>query len=348
MRVSEVGEIGTHERIRRALRRDGRELLGYGDDAIAMPLDGGVLVAHTDVLIGSRDILKGMGPFDVGWKAAVMNLSDVISKGAAPMALLFSWGIPGDYELEAVAEIASGMDAAAKECGAFVGGGDTSEADELILAGFCFGMARGGRVIGRRGAKPGDILASTGPFGLTAVAFKVALEGLEAPGRIRERAMGAIRRPIPRFKEGMAIAELGSASAGMDCSDGLAKSIHWLSRMSGVGFELCRIPIPEEVFEFSEIHGLDPYELALYAGGEEYELLYCIKPELWEDAVSAVEGVGGRLEMLGRATEGGAILSLDGAIRPIEDRGWEHFKGWGQGVGRRDGLSRLARSKGIR
>ncbi|MEM2602183.1 MAG: thiamine-phosphate kinase [Candidatus Bathyarchaeia archaeon] len=344
MRVSEVGEIGTHERIQRALRRDPRELLGYGDDAISMPLEGGgILIAHTDVLIGSRDVLEDMGPFDVGWKAAVMNLSDVISKGAAPMALLFSWGIPGDYELEVVAGIASGMDAAAKECGAFIGGGDTSEADDLILAGFCFGMAKRGRIIGRRGARPGDILASTGPFGLTAVAFKVALEGLGAPGRIRERAMRAVCRPALRFKEGMAIAELGSASAGMDCSDGLAKSIHWLSRMSGVGFELSRIPIPEEVMEFAGIHGLDPYELALYAGGEEYELLYCIKPELWGDTVSAVEGVGGRLEMLGRATEGGVILNLDGAIRPVEDRGWEHFKGWSQGIGKRN--NHLAHSK---
>lgn len=333
MRVSDVGEIGAQERIQRALRRDPRELLGYGDDAIAMPLDGGVLIAHTDVLIGSRDILEGMGPFDVGWKAAVMNLSDVISKGAAPIALLFSWGIPGDYELEDVAEIASGMDAAAEECGAFVSGGDTSEASDLILAGFCIGMAKGGRVIGRRGARPGDILASTGPFGLTAVAFKIALEGFEAPDRIRERAMRAVRRPAPRFREGMAIAELGSASAGMDCSDGLAKSIHWLSKMSGIGFEISRIPIPEEVLEFARIHDLDPYELALYEGGEEYELLYCIRPERWEETASAVERAGGRLEALGRVIEGGLWLKIDGSMRRIEDRGWEHFKGWGRGAG---------------
>jgi thiamine-monophosphate kinase len=338
LRVSDVGEIGTHGRIQRALRGDPRELLGYGDDAIAIPLGGGnVLIAHTDALIGSKDVVEGMSHFDIGWKAAVMNLSDVISKGGAPLTLMFSWGIPGDYDLEAVAEIASGMDAAAKECGTFVTGGDTSEADDLILAGVCLGLAKEGKVIGRRGAGPGDILASTGPFGLTAVAFKAALGGLEAPKGIQERAMRAICRPIPRFREGMAIAELGSASAGMDCSDGLARSIHWLSRMSGVGFELSRVPIPEEVFEFAGIHGLDPYELALYAGGEEYELLYCIRPDLWEDTVSAVEGVGGRLEMLGRATEGGVVLSLDGAVRPIEDRGWEHFRGWGRGVGRKDG-----------
>jgi thiamine-monophosphate kinase len=337
LRVSDVGEIGAHGRIQRALRRDPRELLGYGDDAVAIPLgDWGTLIAHTDVLVGSRDVVEGMAPFDIGWKAAVMNLSDVIAKGAAPLTLLFSWGIPGDYELEALAEIASGMDAAARECETFVTGGDTSEADDLILAGTCLGLAKGGRIIGRRGAKPGDILASTGPFGLTSVAFKIALEGLEAPGRVQDRALQAIRRPIPRFREGMAIAELGSASAGMDCSDGLAKSIHWLSRMSGVGFEISSIPIPDEVLEFAELHGLDPYELALYGGGEEYELLYCIRPGLWEETAEAVEGVGGRLEVLGRATEGGLALRIDGASKPIEDRGWEHFKGWGRG-GREQG-----------
>ena len=132
--------------------------------------------------------------------------------------------------------------------------------------------------------------------------------------------------PQARLKEGLALAGSRAVSSSVDSSDGLAWSLHELSRMSGVGFAISSVPVADEVKRFAEFNGLEALELALY-GGEEYELVVTVKPRLWGDAEDAVEGVGGRLLPIGKVVrEKRVVLELDGKKRPIEARGWEHFK----------------------
>jgi thiamine-monophosphate kinase len=96
--------------------------------------------------------------------------------------------------------------------------------------------------------------------------------------------------------------------------------------MSGVGFVISSVPVADEVRRFAEFNGLDALELALY-GGEEYELVVTVKPKLWIDAETAVEAVGGRLLPVGKVTRNRQVLlDVDGKKRPVEARGWEHFK----------------------
>ncbi len=132
--------------------------------------------------------------------------------------------------------------------------------------------------------------------------------------------------PHARLREGLALAQTQAATASIDSSDGLAWSLHEISIASNVGFLVDNLPIAHEVEKFAKIHGLNPVELALY-GGEEYELLVTIKPELWQAAKKAVETAGGTLVRIGVATEGRTLLleSLGKTIS-IEARGWEHFK----------------------
>jgi len=86
------------------------------------------------------------------------------------------------------------------------------------------------------------------------------------------------------------------------------------------------VPIAEEAVRFADIHGLDPYDLSLY-GGEEYELIVTVRPQLWETAERAIADVGGTLIRIGRVIREKRIeLRTDGEIRNIERRGWEHFK----------------------
>jgi thiamine-monophosphate kinase len=96
--------------------------------------------------------------------------------------------------------------------------------------------------------------------------------------------------------------------------------------MSDVGFLINSVPISDEVKCFAEFNGLDALELALY-GGEEYELVVTVNPKLWADAETAVEAVGGRLLPVGKVTrDKQVLLEVGGRKRPVEARGWEHFK----------------------
>lgn len=329
--AAELGEDRLRDLIVSNLGKDLREILGYGDDAVAFGLGKGmILVVHTDALVGSTDVPVGMPPFYIGWKAVTMNVSDIASKGAKPLSLLFSWSLPKDFPSKSAVRIAQGMNAAARLYGTYVTGGDTGEAKDLVLAGIALGTVREDSLMRRSGAEPGDILALTGKFGLTSMGYKVLLDGFDAPGVLRKAAIDAIYTPKARLKEGLAVAKTGGITACMDCSDGLARSIHYLSEMSHIGFLISKIPIAAEVFRFASMYRLDPIELALYEGGEEYELILCVKRNCWRRVYSAVRAVGGHLYRIGEAiSEREVYLESDGgSIEKIEPFGWQHFRKW--------------------
>jgi len=130
-----------------------------------------------------------------------------------------------------------------------------------------------------------------------------------------------VLNPHARLREGLALAATGSLTASIDSSDGLAWSLHEISRASNVGFLIDRLPIAKEAEQIAKLHGLDPVELCLY-GGEEYELVVTVKPEKWRKACGQVP-----LVRIGRVTkEKKVILKQGKKTLPIEARGWEHFK----------------------
>jgi thiamine-monophosphate kinase len=305
-------------------------LLGYNDDAIAIPIDKErVLVAHTDALVSSTDILPGMPLKSIGIKAVAMNISDIASKGAKPLTLLFSWGIPKDYSIKAILEINDGLNETARKYGTYVTGGDINESSEFFISGVALGICKKDELMSRSGAEPGDILAITGKLGLTSIAFKILLENLDAPSRIKFKALNSVYFPKAKLKEALALAKTKSVKACMDISDGLAKSLHWISKASKVGFKVLEIPIPKEINKFALKKGLDPLKLALYEGGEEYELLVCIKPNKWKKVLKAVSRVGGKLYKIGEAIEEEKlIIQREGREEEIKNIGWEHFSKW--------------------
>ena len=327
----DLGEDRVRDLISSRLEKDMSEVLGYGDDAVAFEISKEqLLVMHTDALVASTDVLPGMTAYDVGGKAVVMNVSDLLAKGVKPRSAIFSWGIPRDYNARILAEISDGMNRTARECGIHVTGGDTSESDDFFLAGAVFGIVDRQKLLRRSTVKPGQIIASTGPFGLSSIAYRILLQGATATPQIRDRALEAGYRPKLRFPEANAIAEAGVASAGIDSSDGLARSLHWLGRMSRVGFIVDNLPTTEEVKQFGLVNKVDYVDLALYEGGEEYELIYAINQDKWTAALDAVERVGGKLYRIGVATsDPQMVLDLRNmAKRQIQDLGWRHFGGW--------------------
>jgi thiamine-monophosphate kinase len=299
----------------------------FGDDVSAVNLSKGqVAVLKTDMLVGNTDVPRGMSLWQAARKAVVMNISDFAAKGVEPTAVLVSLGLPRHLMRKEVDEIARGLNAGAREYGAYVVGGDTNEASDLTMAISLFGTAKRKNLMLRTGAKAGDIVAVTGFFGKTAAGLRLLLDGYVASKELREVLLSSVCMPKARLPEGRALCSSGVVSASIDSSDGLAWSLHELARMSGVGFVVNCVPVADEVRCFAGFNGLDPLELALY-GGEEYELVVTVKPKRWVVAETAVEEAGGRLLPIGKVTrDKQMLLDVDGEKRMVEARGWEHFK----------------------
>ncbi len=300
----------------------------FGDDVSAVPLVGDeVAVLKTDMLVAETDVPAGMSLFSAARKAVVMNISDFAAKGVLPSAVLVALGLPRKMATEkAVVEIADGLNAGAREYGAYVVGGDTGEASGLVIGISLFGTAKRSALMLRSGVRAGDMVAVTGLFGKSSSGLRLLLGGCTASEAVRGVLVDAVFNPKARLREGLALRGYDYVSASIDSSDGLAWSLHELAKMSNVGFLIDKVPIANEAEEFARQNDLDPVDLALY-GGEEYELVLTVKPEKFPEAKAVVETVGGRLIPIGKATYEKEIVSeIEGVQRPIEARGWEHFK----------------------
>jgi thiamine-monophosphate kinase len=326
-RSSDLGEHKIIELIQSRLTAMPSSPVPFGDDVSAVNLGKGkVAVLKTDMLVGKTDVPQDMSLWQAARKAVVMNISDFAAKGVEPVAVLVSLGLPKHLMQKEVDEIARGLNAGAREYGAYVVGGDTNEASDLIMAISLFGTAKRKTLMLRNGAKSGDIVAVTGFFGKTTAGLRLLLDGYAASKDLREVLLRSVCMPKARLSEGLALCGSGAVSASIDSSDGLAWSLHELARMSGVGFLVNSVPVADEVRCFAEFNGLDPLELALY-GGEEYELVITVKPKRWAVAETAVETAGGRLLPIGKVTrDKQMLLDVDGEKHVIEARGWEHFK----------------------
>jgi thiamine-monophosphate kinase len=324
--AKELGERKIIELILECLEQMPDMPVPFGDDVSAVDMGHNKLaVINMDMLVGKTDVPRTMSVWQAARKAVIMNISDLAAKGAQPLALLASIGVPPDLTETDILQIGKGLNAGAREYNAYILGGDTNEASDLIISCMALGVCRKNNLVKRRGAKPGDWVAVTGSFGKPASGLKILMDELSAP-EDSEELVDSVLMPKARVKEGLVLAQSQAATASIDSSDGLAWSLHELSRASNVGFHLDKLPIAPEAERFAEIHGFDPVELALY-GGEEYELLVTIKPKLWQDAKKAVETVGGKLIKVGRVTEEKQLLlQTDGKLVSIEARGWEHFK----------------------
>lgn len=299
----------------------------FGDDASAIDLGRGrLLILKTDMLIDKTDVPTGMNLWQAARKAVVMNVSDLAAKGAKPIAILASIGLPRKLAAANVEQIADGLNAGAREYDAYVLGGDTGEASDLVISCAVFGTALKRFLRLRSGAKPGDIVAVTGMFGKPAAGLKILLEKLSTPDSLKETLLESVFMPHARLKEGIALSQSQTLTASIDSSDGLAWSLHELAKASGVGFQIDHVPVAAEAVELAKMHGLDQIGLAFY-GGEEYELVVTVKPKLWEQAADAARQVGGELTKIGTATKQKEILlKTTEKTLQIEPRGWEHFK----------------------
>lgn len=310
--------------IRRMITRDPEELLELGrDDASARNLSSGAYVFKTDMVAEGTDLLPGMSLRQLARKCVISNFSDLAAKGGHPLFFMASVGLPVDTRDEDFLDLIKGFEDGSKGYGAYFVGGDLGESEEIVLAGFAVGKIER-RLVSRSGARPGDILLTTGEFGLTWLAFQHLLKGMDLPNGVRKEALRAAYEPKARVEEG--IVASAYASSSVDSSDGLYWSLSELSRASGYGFLVERIPLHPLVSELAEKGMVDPIEAAFH-GGEEYELVITVPQESLPDLEEEFREKGMILIRIGRVIEEREVLvKIGDEIEEVEEGGWEHFK----------------------
>ncbi len=298
--------------------------LDYDDDVAAVPFSSGKwLILKSDMLVASTDVPPGMTLRQAARKAVVATVSDFAAKGIKPKALMVSLGLPSKVRRSMVREIGEGLSEAAAEYNCKIVGGDTNQADDLVIDCIGAGEVEPGGLMRRDGAKPGDRVAVTGRFGNSAAGLKMLFSGRRARSPGERRLALAVLTPTARLDEGLVLARTRAVTSCIDSSDGLAWSLHEIARSSKVGILLDKIPVAPEAQLYAQRHRVSALELALY-GGEEYELVVTVKREEFARAKGAVPS----LVVIGRVIPGppGVTAGFGGKRFPVEARGWEHFK----------------------
>ena len=316
--------------IRKILSGEGPGVLvGPGDDAAVLERGRGNVVATTDMLVEGVHFDSTLtSPRDLGYKAIAVNVSDVAAMAGSPRFALVSLGLSDGTQPSWIIELFGGMRAACDEYVLSLVGGDLSRAPQTVVSVTVLGEVAGGRAVLRSGARPGDRIVVTGSLGASAGGLLLARSDHASAAQPWGRALlDAHFRPTARVGEAATLAQAG-ATAMMDISDGLLLDLWRMCQEGAVGarLELARVPVAPELSELSRILDADPLELAT-SGGEDYELLSTFDADAVE---GAAEKLGKRyavsLTDIGEITEQGLVaVDADGAERPVEPRGWDHF-----------------------
>jgi len=321
---------------------------GVGDDAaVFRSLTGSDVVVSTDLLIEDIDFRRDTTePNLLGHKALAVSLSDIAAMGARPRWALMSIGIPeGVWKSDFADDFYARFCELANRYGIMLIGGDVSRTpDKIVIDSILIGEAPQTGSIFRSGAAPGDQIFVTGFLGEAAAGLRLIELGARLHSRTtvdqpapangetieRHRLEHLLLRqlqPEPRVGWGLLLGERQLATAMIDISDGLSSDLNHLCDESKVGalINASDIPIDPLVTELTGRRALDPLMLALH-GGEDFELLFTVKPEMVARLPKRVDGVS--LTRIGEITDAvsGVRISEGSRTWNLEPGGWEHFK----------------------
>ena len=273
-----------------------------------------------------------MSAEDVGWRALARGLSDLAAMGADPGEAYLAFMLPPGLSEDGALAIARGAHELARANGTTIAGGDVVGAPVLAVSVTVVGWAeRESELVGRDGARAGDIVGVTGELGGAGAALAI-LEAdsdqlaVDAPSEAVKRSLVRLRRPQPRIAEGRLLARHG-AHAMIDLSDGLASDAEHIGRASAVRLRvmLDELPMPAGLLELANNLRLDPLRLAA-AAGDDYELCICasrddrarIERALGESGGAPITWVG---EVLA-GEPGVELVDARGSVLALE--GFEH------------------------
>ena len=333
--IEKIGEFGLIRRLTEGLKhRQSSTLVGVGDDAAVLDSGDRKVVVSTDMLCeGIHFDLSYMPLKHLGYKAVVVNLSDICAMNVLPTQITVSMALSSRFSVEAVDEMYAGILKACEVYGVDLVGGDTTSSQAgLVLSITAIGMADSNSIVSRSGAKANDLLVVTGELGGAYMGLQVLerekevfksapttqpeLQGHEG---ILERQL----KPEARTDVIQEMADLGLKPTSMiDISDGLASEVFHLCTASRCGVKLFeeKIPVHEEPYETAREFNLDPTLCAL-SGGEDYELLFTISQEDYDKVHNHP-----KFSVIGHITEDPSehlLITRNGMETPLKAQGWD-------------------------
>ena len=201
-----------------------------------------------DTLVESTDIPKGSKLSDIARKSVVSSLSDFATKGIMPKFCIVSLTLPKNISEKQVQELSKGFSNVCKEFKIQLLGGDTNQGDEISIHAVLFGSVK--KFIKRNGAKVGDIICTTGPFGYTAASLEIIMNRRKSVRSFSTKSKNLFFKPKPRLKFGQE--SVNYITSSIDSSDGLSSCLNELSNQSKKKFLITKIPTNKDVIEFSE------------------------------------------------------------------------------------------------
>lgn len=337
--ISKLGEFGLIDHLTKNFSLNhSSSVRGIGDDAAVINvIKDHQIVVTTDLLIeGVHFDLSYMPLKHLGYKAVMVNLSDVYAMNAKPGQITVSIAVSNRFPVEALEEFYAGIETAAKMYAVDVVGGDTtSSTTGLMISITAIGQALAEEIVYRDGAKENDLLVVSGDLGAAYLGlqilerekqvFKVnpnSQPDLDSYTYLIERQLKPeARKDIPKL-----LAELNVKPTSMiDISDGLSSEILHLCKQSNVGCNLYeeKIPLDPQVISTCEEFELDSTTVVLN-GGEDYELLFTIKQEDFSKIKA-----NPHLTVIGHITnksEGAHLISRANTKIPLIARGWNSLE----------------------
>ncbi|WP_313098177.1 thiamine-phosphate kinase [Epilithonimonas sp.] len=310
--------------------------ISIGDDAAVIDSENQKVVISTDMLAEGVHFNLGYVPLKhLGYKAVVVNLSDIAAMNATPTQILVSVAVSNRFPVEALEEIYAGIALACNRYKIDLIGGDTTSSNTgLVISITAIGLENEDKIIKRNGAKPNDLLVVTGDLGGAYLGLQILEREhsvylanpnmqpeMEGYDYILERQL----KPEARTDIKKKLEELDILPTSMiDVSDGLASEILHLSDQSGVGFQLYeeKVPMDSVTISTAEELNLNPAMAALN-GGEDYELLFTISPNDFDKIRNHPD-----FTIIGHATEtkdNFLIAKGSNQLIPLTAQGWDAF-----------------------
>ena len=355
MEISELGEFGLIERLAKEISvKNSTTVKGIGDDcAVLAPTEGMQTVVTTDLLMeGIHFDLTYVPLRHLGYKAVMVNLSDVFAMNAEPRQVTVSLALSSKFKVEDVEELYAGMRLACEKWGVDIVGGDTTASlTGLAISITALGEARAEDIVMRSGAKPTDLICVSGNLGAAYMGLQLLeREKLIYDEQVAEARKSGSKEQMELLKDaqpdfsgkeyilerqlkpearGDVVATLRKAgirpTSMMDISDGLSSELMHICKQSQTGCRIYedRLPLDYQTAAMAEELNLNVSTCALN-GGEDYELLFTV-PLAQNDTVSSLEDI----RVIGYITEpdkGCALITRDGGEHTLKAQGWNPLK----------------------
>ena len=336
-KLSEIGEFELINRLSKDIKiSNNSTLLGIGDDSAILNFDKEKALVSSDMLVeGVHFDLSYMPLKHLGYKAVVSNVSDICSMNSKCSQILVNLGVSNRFSLEAIEELYLGINAACKNYGLDLVGGDTTSSNKgLIISVTAIGSNKSNSIVKRVGAKINDLIVVSGDLGGAFIGLKILEREKEVfkvnPNNqpdlssykyvVQRQLKPEARKDIIDFLSNSKIIP----TSMIDISDGLSSELLHISEKSKVGMDVYenKIPIGDETISVCDEFNLNPITIAL-SGGEDYELLFTIDQSSYEKIKNNMD-----LTIIGHVTDkknGTNLVTNSNQKIPIKSQGWKSF-----------------------